>query len=78
MPIPASLKNFTRSILRCLSASALLLCLTTAGLHAAQEVVLRLDPDGSLLASGGILGPGASDRELTGSIRVLRERGRKA
>jgi WD40 repeat protein len=31
---------------------------------------IALSPDGKLLASGGFFGSGASDRELTGSIRI--------
>ena len=55
MPSPARLQYFTRSILRCLTASAVLLFLSAAYLHAAPEEVLRLDPGGHTGPIGKLL-----------------------
>jgi hypothetical protein len=42
----ASLQHFIQPLLLCLTVSALLLFLSATQLHAAPEVVLRLDPGG--------------------------------
>jgi WD40 repeat protein len=50
----ARLQYFIRPILRYLTVSALLLFLSTS-IHAAQEVILRLDPGGHTAKFGGLL-----------------------